>query len=155
MGQNVVLLGDSIGRGVVLVNERYTLLKEGVAELCAEKLGLNLQNFSKMGSTVERGQQVLAQRETAIASADITVLEFGGNDSDFCWQEIAERPMDSHEPRTPIARFVEVYRSMIQRVRALGSRPVMISLPLMDGERFVNFQTRDMTAQERQNVYDW
>lgn len=155
MGKNVVLLGDSIGRGVVLVNERYTLLKEGVAELCAEKLGLNLQNFSKMGSTVERGQQVLAQREAAIAAADITVLEFGGNDSDFCWQEIAERPMDSHEPRTPIARFVDVYRSMIQRVRALGSRPVMISLPLMDGERFMNFQTRDMTAQERQNVYDW
>ena len=155
MVKNVVLLGDSIARGVVLVNERYTLLKEGVAELCAEKLGLNLQNFSKMGSTVERGQQLLAQREAAIAAADITVLEFGGNDSDFCWQEVAERPMNSHEPRTPIARFVEVYRSMIQRVRALGSRPVMISLPLMDGERFVDFQTRGMTARERQNVYDW
>ena len=129
MEKNVVLLGDSIARGVVLVNERYTLLKEGVAELCAEKLGLNLQNFSKMGSTVERGQQVLAQREEAVAEADITVLEFGGNDPDVCWQEMAEHPSEAHEPRTPIARFVEVYRSMIQRVRELGSRPVMISLP--------------------------
>lgn len=155
MKKNVVLLGDSIGRGVVLVNERYTLLKEGVAEICAEKLRLNLQNFSKMGSTVERGQQVLSQREDAIAAADITVLEFGGNDSDFYWQQIAERPREAHEPRTPIARFVEVYRSMIQRVRELGSQPVMISLPLMDGERFISFQTRDMSAPERQNVYDW
>ena len=155
MAKNVVLLGDSIGRGVVLVGERYTLLREGVAEMCAEKLGLNLQNFSKMGSTVEKGQQILSQREAEVASADITVLEFGGNDSDFYWQEIAECPRESHEPRTPIARFVEVYRSMIQRVRELGSHPVMISLPLMDGERFIDFQTRGMTAPERQNVYDW
>ena len=155
MAKNVVLLGDSIARGGVLVNERYTLLKEGVAELCAERLGLNLQNFSKMGSTVERGQQVQTQREAAIAAADITVLEFGGNDSDFYWQEIAEHPSEAHEPRTPIARFVEVYRYMIQRVRELGSRPVMISLPLMDGERFIDFQTRGMTAPERQNVDDW
>ena len=31
----------------------------------------------------------------------------------------------------------------------------MISLPLMDGERFLDFQTRGMTVPERQNVYDW
>ena len=37
MEKNVVLLGDSIGRGVVLVNERYTLLGYRHLAVCAAK----------------------------------------------------------------------------------------------------------------------
>lgn len=153
--KKVVVLGDSIARGVVLMGSRYTLLKEGVAEMCADMLHLSLQNYSKMGCTIEKGQQMLEQRREAVAEADITVLEFGGNDSDFNWGEIAETPAQEHDPRTPTGRFVEVYRAMIQRVRELGSKPVMISLPLMDGQRFIDFQTRNMTAVEQRNVYEW
>ena len=155
MKKNVVVFGDSIARGVVWADDRYTLLKEGVTELCADWLHLSLLNYSKMGSTVEKGQQVLEKRSDAVAAADVTVLEFGGNDSDFYWDEIAETPDAQHDPRTPVARFVETYRAMIRRVRELGSRPMMISLPLMDGERFIDFQTRNMSSVERQNVYRW
>ena len=59
--KKVVVLGDSIARGVVLMGSRYTLLKEGVAEMCADMLHLSLQNYSKMGCTIEKGQQMLEQ----------------------------------------------------------------------------------------------
>lgn len=153
--RKIVLLGDSIARGIVWSGDRYAISKDGVADLCAESMPIELQNYSKMGSTIQKGMQILEQRKDAIANSDYTILEFGGNDSDFYWNEIAQRPNEEHGPRTPIQDFLDMYRQMIRRVRELGSRPIMISLPLMDGAKFINFQTRLMSDEHRANVYRW
>ena len=44
---------------------------------------------------------------------------------------------------------------MIQRVHELGSRPVLLSLPLMDGKRFFEFTTRNMSDVERAHILAW
>ena len=153
--KSVVVLGDSISRGIVLNGERYSLLDKGFVEQCSDALGMDIQNFSKMGCTITRGAQILEQRKEAVSKADITILEYGGNDSDFNWQEIAETPEQRHLPKTCMLPFHAAYTQMIQRVRELGSQPVLLSLPLMDGKRFFEFSTRNMSAVERGNVLQW
>lgn len=153
--KSIVVLGDSISRGVVLNGERYSILSKGFVEQCADELQLDIQNFSKMGCTITRGKEILEQRKEAVAQSDITILEYGGNDSDFFWREIAETPNQAHAPKTPLSQFRSVYMQMIQRVRELGSQPVILSLPLMDGKKFFDFTTRTMSLEEREHIRNW
>lgn len=153
--KSIVVLGDSISRGIVLNGERYSILDNGFVEQCSAALGCNIQNFSKMGCTITRGAQILEQRKEAVAQADVTILEYGGNDSDFFWNEIAETPQQKHNPKTGLSQFRNLYSQMIHRVRELGSQPVLLSLPLMDGPRFFEFTTRHMTSVEREHVRQW
>lgn len=153
--KKVVVLGDSISRGIVLRDERYAILEKGFLEQSASALGLTIQNFSKMGCTITRGAQILEQRKDAVAAADITLLEYGGNDSDFFWNEIAETPDEKHFPKTGLLQFHAIYTQMIRRVRELGSQPVLLSLPLMDGQRFFDYTTRTMSSVERAHILSW
>ncbi len=153
--KSVVVLGDSISRGIVLKDERYSILNEGFVDQCANALGLTIQNYSKMGCTIARGEQILEQHKDTIGQADVTILEYGGNDSDFLWKEIAEAPAEKHNPKTCLSQFRATYEKMILRVRELGSQPVLLSLPLMDGFRFFDFTTRNMSSVERTNIHHW
>ncbi len=153
--KNVVVLGDSISRGIVLKGERYSILDNGFVDRCAESLCLNVQNYSKMGCTIDKGEQILEQHKEDVAKADITVLEYGGNDSDFFWNEIADDPTALHLPKTGLNRFHDTYIKLIRRIRCLGSKPVLFSLPLMDGQRFFEFTTRRMSTSGRNNTLSW
>ncbi len=153
--KKVVVLGDSISRGIVLRDERYAILEQGFLEQSASVLDLTVQNFSKMGCTIARGVQILEQRKDTVAAADFTLLEYGGNDSDFFWNEIAETPEEKHFPKTGLLQFRALYTQMIRRVRELGSQPVMLSLPLMDGQRFFDYTTRTMSSVERAHILSW
>ena len=151
----VVALGDSITKGVVLDGSRYKILNNAFVEQCREELSLPFDNYARMGCTVERGMEEMSRHEDSIRESDITFLEYGSTDSDFSWQEIADSPKLQHYPHTELPLFVRTYQQMIQRVRELGSQPVLLSLPLMDHERFFRFVSRDMQEQERGNVLGW
>lgn len=155
MISKVVALGDSITKGVVLDGSRYKILNNAFVEQCREELSLPFDNYARMGCTVERGLEIMDKHEQSIRESDITFLEYGGNDSDFNWQEIADAPKLQHYPHTELPLFVRTYRQMIQRVREWGSQPVLLSLPLMDHERFFGFVCRDMNGQSRENVLGW
>lgn len=151
----VVALGDSITKGVVLDGSRYKILNNSFVEQCQEELSLPIDNYARMGCTVEKGMQILEQHEEAVRHSDITFLEYGGNDSDFNWQEIADAPTLQHYPKTELPLFMRTYQSMIERVREWGSQPVLLSLPLMDHECFFRFISRNMTPEQTDSVLGW
>ena len=152
----ITAFGDSIMRGVVLDKAtdkpRYTLLEENFSTRCGSALGLEIHNHGRYGNTTSHGLRELTRRQEQIASSDFCVLEFGGNDCDYNWNAIAERPSDEHKPKTPMEQFMETYSSMIDRVKSLGSTPVLLSLPVLDPERFFNFVTRGL---DKANVLKW
>ena len=151
----VVALGDSVTKGVVLDGSRYKILSNAFLDQCKEELSLPIDNYARMGCTVERGMEILEKHESSIRESDITFLEYGGTDSDFSWQEIADAPKLQHYPHTELPLFMRTYQQMIERVREWGSQPVLLSLPLMDHERFFDFVSRDMDEQSRGNVLGW
>ena len=56
---------------------------------------------------------------------------------------------------TELPTFRSIYRNLIERIRKLGSKPVLMTLPLIDDKRFFNFVTRNMGECDRNNVLSW
>lgn len=153
--KKIVALGDSITKGVIFDGSRYSIAKSSFVSQCAQSLGLPIENLGKMGCTIDRGAAIADRHQEAITQSDITLVEFGGNDCDFSWHDIAGAPDDNHYPTTELPRFRQVYANLINRIKQLGSQPVLLSLPLIDYHRFYSFVTRDMGDEGRQNIYRW
>ena len=155
----LVALGDSIIKGVLVQSEgersRYSLADKSIVECCAEKLGGESLNLGKMGCTIEAGERILDRYLDKMSGARYVLLEYGGNDSDYNWQEIAEAPEKEHFPRTRLEVFEQVYERVINKIKAMGAIPLVLSLPPMDAERYFAFFSQKWEEGFRANVMRW
>ena len=155
----LVALGDSIIKGVLVRSEgersRYSLADKSIVECCAEKLGGESLNLGKMGCTIEAGERILDRYLDKMSGAQYVLLEYGGNDSDYNWQEIAESPEKEHFPRTRLEVFEEVYERVICKIKEMGAIPLVLSLPPMDAERYFAFFSQKWEDGFRANVMRW
>ena len=156
---NVCAFGDSVMKGIVAdkdknsgIGLKYRISEMGFAERCRRSLNIEVENFARFGGVVSQGTKLVGRYEERIKKSDFTLFEFGGNDCDHDWAAIAEDPAREHKPKTPMQQFMETYSSMIDRVKSLGSTPVLLSLPVLDPERFFNFVTRGL---DKANVLKW
>lgn len=153
---NIAALGDSLTKGVVLNDEnRYSILKGSFINIISEKLDLCIKNYAKFGCTIGFGHNVIDRHSNEISQSDITFLEFGGNDCDFDWKMIADDPTSEHTPKTILDSFKKEFLSLIARVKELGSKPVILSLPPIDSEAYFSFISRFMDEEQKANVIRW
>jgi len=101
---NFLVSGDSISRGVIYDEGKgkYSILEKNYVALVQERLKGIVQNASRFGNTLIRGIGRLA-KEIAKGKPDIVLIEYGGNDCDFAWSEVAAAPGSPHEPQTVLA----------------------------------------------------
>ena len=134
--KDICIFGDSLSKGVILdeVKKRYVFTKNSFVDLFRSFTHIQIVNYSKFGCTVSKGQEILDKHLSSLS--EYTVLEFGGNDCDFDWAEISAAPEKVHEPKTPLSLFEKIYVQMIEAVRAHGSKPVILSMPPIDAERY-------------------
>lgn len=155
----LVALGDSIIKGVLVQSEgersRYSLAEKSIVECCAERLGGESLNLGKMGCTIEAGERILNRCLDKMSGAQYVLLEYGGNDSDYNWQEIAEAPDKEHFPRTRLEVFEQVYERVINKIKEMGAIPLVLSLPPMDAERYFAFFSQKWEEGFRANVMRW
>lgn len=121
--QSIGVWGDSVMKGVVYDENKskYTLLSENGADKASRKLGLRLFNRSRMGCTVTKGLQLLKKDlQRPEAACDAALIEFGGNDCDYDWAQVAAHPEQDHQPKTPLPLFIAQLRDMIDLVRQKG-----------------------------------
>jgi len=134
----VTIFGDSILKGILLEDGRYTVNHEW-EERFSDKYGIEIRNQSHMGLTVEKG---LSRMENDIRRGhmpgDYAVIGFGGNDCDYQWEEVAEDPEGEHACHVPAERFCELYRKAIRLVRQAGAKPVCVVPPPIDSEKYLN-----------------
>ena len=153
---NIAALGDSLTRGVVLNSEnRYSVLKGSFIDIISEKLNLSIKNYAKFGCTIGFGHNVIDRHSSDISATDVTFLEFGGNDCDFDWRGIADNPTSEHTPKTILDSFKVQFLSLIERVRTLGSKPIILSLPPIDSNAYFSFISRFMNEEQRANIVRW
>ena len=148
MIDSVCIFGDSVAKGVVLdsVSKKYVLLKDSFANLLKAGAHFGVKNYSRFGSTVTKGQELLSKRLGELKDYDFVALEFGGNDCDFDWAEIAAAPDAEHRPNTPLGAFVQKYSQMVREVRAAGGSPVVLSLPPIDAKRYFAWVSRGLDS---------
>lgn len=139
--RQVTLLGDSILKGIQvdLGSRRYRAQNEMDTAALESEFRLSIHNDAHFGATVRKGSRLLDRMLDRGAACDFLVMDFGGNDCDFRWKEIAEDPAGEHLPNVPLPEFVTLYREMIRKVRARGIRPILTNLPPLDSQRFFDW----------------
>ncbi len=73
----------------------------------------------------------------------------------FDWKAIAANPSGRHESNIDLVAYKALYINKIAQARARGLEPVLVSLPIMDENRYFAYITRGMTMQERKNLLYW
>lgn len=153
--RTLAIFGDSIMKGVQVQRDtkRYCVEDFLAAGSLEQRFGISLRNCSRFGYTITRGEEYLVRQMEKGLDADFVVLEYGGNDADFRWDEVAADPAGDHEPNTPLSAFLKTLNSMIDRVRANGRKPVLTTLPPISAERYLNWITRSGLSKER--ILEW
>jgi len=150
--QRISVWGDSVTKSVVFdeVKGRYETLKISVAAQCAKIFNMDIDNNSRFGATVTKGHKSLTRALERGVECDAIILEYGGNDCDYNWNEVALDPDAPHVPNTPLDAFRQTYLHMIDAVRKKGIQPVLLSLPPLDADRYFKWITR--TGISRENI---
>lgn len=158
--KKLVALGDSIIKGVLFTRENdgvghYSLSDQNIVDRVAVKLHSEVVNLSKMGCTVAVGEQLLTRNMTRLEGAEYVLMCYGGNDSDYDWKAIANAPDSQHLPKTALCDFEATYTRMILKLRESGYKPVLLSLPPMDAQKYFDFFTSAFNEVQKSNVMKW
>lgn len=153
MGREVCVIGDSIGKGVILhpLTSRYELIKLNIEKL----LGLNkvdIRNYSSFGCTVAKALAKVKRYGKELAKYSNVFLEVGGNDCDFSWAEIAANPRETHVPKTPLVEFKDLYEQTVAEILRNGGNPIVLTLPPLEPKRFLDWVSRGI---DRDTILTW
>ncbi len=159
--REVFLFGDSIARGIMLdTNGSYKPFADCFAVRTADELGYRLINKARFGCTISKGLDIIKRSILGLGKAPqdsepkkLAFLEFGGNDCDFRWDEVAAHPQAEHLPNTPPEQFRQLYRESIDILRGSGYTPVLLTLPPLNAERYFDWFTR--TGLNRAAILGW
>ena len=153
--RRVEVFGDSLLKGVQVDPESMLYHVDNNIDVdgIEKTYSLSIRNFSKFGCTITRGFSLIEKRLNRNAVfCDAIVMDYGGNDCDFNWKEVAERPDDEHLPKTPPDVFVETYGKTIKLLREKGILPIVTTLPPLDAQRFFDWFCRGLN---KANVLKW
>lgn len=152
---NILVLGDSLSKGVVLDEKRlkYYFENECFVNRVQQSIKPSLFNASKFGSTVSLGNQIL-QKNLMKHKPDVVFIEFGGNDCDYAWDEIAKNPFYNHIPNTPLTDFEQILHQMIDTILDAHAVPVLMTLPPLNALNYFKWFTKgDM--EKGKNILKW
>ena len=157
----VIAFGDSILKGVVMKrsqnqNEtKYTISESNFSNEVEKRLGFEVSNYGKFGSTIYNGAKVIERNLDKIQNADYALLEYGGNDCDFDWNSIAINPGEEHSPKTTIQEFVKKYCEVIDKIKSMGTKPLLLSLPPLCAERYFDYFSKNLNSEEKNSILKW
>ena len=161
--KRILIFGDSILKGVYFSGEegRHRLYRERSERM--REAGFEVTNCSVMGATVTTGEELLRRKlKDALCGtgrgdeADVrdtaVILEYGGNDCDYRWKEIAEDPDGDFLPNTPEDSYIRRYAACIDYVRRAGARVFLCNLVPLEPEKYMSWISRDLS---RDNILRW
>jgi acyl-CoA thioesterase-1 len=151
----VVVTGDSISKGVVYDDNKgkYCILENNYVSILQNKLKGVVQNTARFGSTLIKGAGRL-KHDVENANPDIVLIEYGGNDCDFNWSEIADDPEREHSPKTEFHQFEQLLKETIQFLTSNKIIPVLLTLPPLNAERYFKWVSKSDPNAEN-NILRW
>lgn len=161
----IMVLGDSVSKGVVFSKEkqRYVFSKSGFIKRLAEKIRPTVFDLSKYGSTTGTGKQLLDQKFSEL-DPDLVLIEYGSNDCDYRWDEVAEQPEQRHLPALSLGQYIQNITGMVRGIRASGKIPILTNLHPLDATGYFNWFTKHDPARQQatlvwlkdiRNIYWW
>lgn len=142
--EKVFILGDSISKGIIFddIKSKYSLC----ADSCIQKLLSIYPEYIKcktrFGATIKYAYDYINENLTSI-SQDYIFMEYGGNDCDFKWDEIAEDPYKDHQPNTPLEEYSKSMEEIIKKLLSAGKKIIVSTLPPIDSQKYFKFFTQN------------
>lgn len=136
--------GDSVLRGIIYDEKKnkYTTLEENSASLISRDMGLDIKNNSRFGCTAPKALRLLEASLAKGFDCEVAIIELGGNDCDYNWEEVAANPDEDHQPNTPLDVFRSSITEMVNKVREKNIVPILVNLPPLDPERYFSWITK-------------
>ncbi len=154
--KNIIVWGDSILKGVILDEKdgRYKVMKDNSISSFAQITGFNVKNNAYFGMTSTKAlNRISSTIDKMITDKEnIVIIEFGGNDCDFNWSQVAENPDSVHQPKTSIESFKNTLQNMVDMFRGKGVTPVLMNLPPLEPERYFNWVSKGLS---KENILHW
>ena len=162
MEKLITVFGDSIARGVMTDgNKRY--FGTSAAEIYAKKHGVNIDNRSVYGQSLKRLREKNELERYYSAKTEnekVCVIELGGNDADFYWQDVAKNPKGEHCSKTTPEEFFSMYSATLKALKEKCERVYVCTLvpvisrryfdnvisKISDGEKVLEFFNGDVTT---------
>lgn len=143
--KNIAVVGDSILKGVVFdeLSGKYKFLKQNAANLFSQTNNIEVANHSKFGCTTKKAIDLLPSLLKKASLSDIILLELGGNDCDFNWDEVCKSPLQKHSPKVLFEQYKKNIEHIVEEILEKGKRPVLMTLPPIDAERYFNWITQN------------
>lgn len=147
--KNAIAFGDSILKGVTVRNGRYQLAPDRFTDILSKELSCGIENKGRMGSTVRDLDKMIGRSATELQdpAIDTVFLEYGGNDCDFDWQAVSDRPDEAHFCQTDMDAYSGRYREGIAGLQAMGKQVYLLSLPPIDPEKYFSRISRDKNGE--------
>ncbi|GGF93748.1 SGNH/GDSL hydrolase family protein [Paenibacillus aceti] len=150
-----MISGDSISKGVIYDEERnkYVILEDNYVSLLQKKMKGVVRNTARFGNTLMKGMSNL-KRDVLKDKPNIVLIEYGGNDCDFNWNEIASNPDAEHSPKTDFNTFEKMLTEAIEYLRKQQITPVLMNLPPLNADNYFKWVSRNNPDAE-QNILKW
>ncbi len=156
-GDNIKILvsGDSISKGVIYdeTKNRYIVLQDNYVDTISTKIRCSVKNVSKFGSTITRGIGKL-ERYISKENPDMVLIEYGGNDCTFNWDEVADNPYTDHLPQTEIKIFETALRETIELLKNIKVTPVLMTLPPLNADKYLEWVSKNNPITQS-NILKW
>lgn len=151
---NISAFGDSVLQGVVCLNGNYHLCRNRFTNIINSGNDIKIHNNGVVGHTIENLPKALQKAQDQIADPDtkIVLLEYGGNDCDFNWQDISNDPTGSHLCKTEISCFSEKYIGLISYLQSKQKDVFLLTLPPIDPYKYIDFLCRKL---DRDKIMEW
>ena len=141
--KKVTLFGDSLLKGVLLdKNNRYAFADINWGYIQNE-LGVDINNKSRFGCDVTKGQKIVNDVLSIDDSFDVAVVEYGGNDSDYLWDKVAKDPLQKHSPKTVLPEFEQKLDCIVKQLQNKGKKVVMMSLLPLEPNRYLKWISKN------------
>lgn len=153
--KKIWVFGDSILRGVVWSESAGRYInsdKLGEKEIAC-RYGMEITNRSRFGCTLPKGTKIVEKQFENASICDAALLEYGGNDCDFNWAEVAASPTKAHLPNTPLDVFEALYIETVHALKEKGTLPVICNLVPVCSDRYLSWITRGGLSKE--NILHW
>lgn len=148
MIKRIEVWGDSVLKGVIYdeTRKKYRRIENSLAMDKITGLGLDIRNNSKFGMTAPKARNLMLSALEKGIDAEAAIIEFGGNDCDFKWAEVAAEPNKEHLPNTPLSMFKECITDMVKALRQNGIKPILVNLPPIHSGKYFNWISKGLDA---------
>lgn len=139
----VICFGDSLTRGVSVVKGRLRIIKNNYPVILQELFSVNKRNdvtVVNKGVFNDNSDLLLSRLEKDVIAEkpDYAIVGIGGNDCNFDWEGVADKPCDEHTAVVPIERYVDNLQAIITEIRQNDIIPIISTLPPLDPVRYYN-----------------